>query len=201
MNRMEFEVIRSRRRTLCVEIRQGRVLVRAPLRASAAEISRFLQEKRPWIEQHLARSRAQEEAKQNVPPLTDLEVRLLAREAKALIPSRVAYFARVIGVTYGRITIRCQHSRWGSCSSKGNLNFNCLLMLAPRDVLDSVIVHELCHRKYMNHSAAFYAEVLRILPDYRAQDQWLKKNGPLLMARLRSTAPPPGGSQSASDGE
>ena len=181
---MGIEVIRSRRKTLSVEIREGRLLVRAPLRVSNAEISRFLQEKQAWIDKHLAGSRAQLEAKKDIPLLTEEELRALAWAAKRLIPDRVAYFARLLGVTYGRITIRCQHSRWGSCSSKGNLNFNCLLMLAPRDVLDSVIVHELCHRKHMNHSAAFYEEVLRVLPEYKAQDKWLKKNGPLLMARL-----------------
>ena len=181
---MEIEVIRSRRKTLSVEIREGRVLVRAPLRVSNAEIARFLREKQGWIDKHLAGVRAQEEAKKDIPLLTEEELRALVREAKRLIPDRVAYFARLLGVSYGRITIRCQHTRWGSCSSRGNLNFNCLLMLAPRDVLDSVIVHELCHRKHMNHSAAFYEEVLRVLPDYKTQDRWLKKNGPLLMARL-----------------
>ena len=181
---MQAEVIRSRRKTLCVEIRNGQVIVRAPLRVSAAEISRFLEEKRPWIEKHLARAAAQKEAAKDLPPLTEKELRSLAEQAKALFPDRVAYFARLMGVTYGRITIRCQRTRWGSCSSKGNLNFNCLLMLVPRDVADSVIVHELCHRKYMNHSAAFYDEVLRVLPDYRTRDRWLKKNGPALMARL-----------------
>ena len=130
------------------------------------------------------RYRNKKEAAKDLPPLTEEDIRSLAEQAKALFPDRVAYFARLMGVTYGRITIRCQRTRWGSCSSKGNLNFNCLLMLVPRDVIDSVIVHELCHRKYMNHSAAFYAEVLRILPDYRARDRWLKKNGPALMARL-----------------
>ena len=182
---MEVQVIRSRRKTLCVEIRQGQVIVRAPLRIPDAEISRFLREKQPWIEKHLARAKALETAAKEVSLLTGAEIRSLAEEAKSLIPDRVRYFARLMGVTFGRITIRCQRTRWGSCSSKGNLNFNCLLMLCPREVLDSVIVHELCHRKYMNHSAAFYAEVLRVLPDYRTQDQWLKKNGPLLMARLR----------------
>ena len=151
------EIIRSRRKTLCIEIRQEQVLVRAPLRVSNAEITRFLQEKQSWIESHLAKARAREEAKQHVPLLTDAEIRLLAHEAKALIPDRVAYYARRLNVAYGRITIRCQ---------------------------DSVIVHELCHRKHMNHSAAFYDEVLRILPDYRTWDKWLKKNGPMLMARL-----------------
>ena len=181
---MEYTVVRSRRKTLCVEIRQGQVTVRAPLRVSGAEISRFLQEKQPWIEKHLARAKALEQEKKEVSLLTEGEICILAEEAKALIPDRVMYFARLMGVTYGRITIRCQRTRWGSCSSKGNLNFNCLLMLCPREVLDSVIVHELCHLKYMNHSASFYAEVLRILPDYRVQDRWLKKNGPVLMARL-----------------
>ncbi len=179
-----MEIIRSRRRTLCVEIRQGQVVVRAPLKTSDAEIHRFLQEKQHWIDAHLARALAQKDAVKDLPPLTENEIRSLSRQAKMLLPQRTAYFARIMGVSYGRITIRCQRTRWGSCSSKGNLNFNCLLMLMPREVIDSVIVHELCHRKFMNHSAAFYREVLRVFPDYYAQDKWLKTNGPLLMARL-----------------
>ena len=181
---MSVEIIRSRRKTLCAEIRQGRLIVRAPLRVSDQEIRRFLQEKQPWIQEHLAKAQAREEAKKYIPVLTEDEIQYLAQQAKIMLPQRVAYYARLLGVTYGRITIRCQRTRWGSCSSKGNLNFNCLLLLAPRDVIDSVIVHELCHRKHMNHSDAFYAEVLHVFPDYRAQNEWLKKNGPLLMARL-----------------
>ena len=95
------EIIRSRRKTLCIEIRQEQVLVRAPLRVSNAEITRFLQEKQSWIESHLAKARAREEAKQHVPLLTDAEIRLLAHEAKALIPDRVAYYARRLNVAYG----------------------------------------------------------------------------------------------------
>ena len=181
---MQVEVIRSGRKTLCVEIRGGRLVLRAPFRATDGEINRFLEEKRHWIETHLARSQASEEAKRSIPPLTEAEIRLLAKQAAAVIPQRVAYYARLVGVTYGRISIRRQKSRWGSCSSKGNLNFNCLLMLAPPEVLDSVVVHELCHRKHMNHSPAFYAEVLRVFPDYRVYNRWLKDNGSLLMARL-----------------
>ena len=184
---MEIEIIRSRRKTLCVEIRGSRVLLRAPQRATRAEIQRFLAEKQPWIEKHLACSLVREEEKKRMPPLTETEIRTLALQAKTLIPDRTAYFARRLGVTFGRITIRCQRTRWGSCSSKGNLNFNCLLMLAPREVLDSVIVHELCHRKHMNHSAAFYAEVLRVFPDYRKWNRWLKENGPLLLGRVNRT--------------
>ena len=87
----------------------------------------------------------------------------------------------MLGVTYGRITIRNQRSKWGSCSSKGNLNFNCLLMLTPPEVIDS----ELCHRKEMNHSERFYAEVLRIFPDYYKWNKWLKENGGAIIARMR----------------
>ena len=109
--------------------------------------------------------------------MTREKVIALAEEALEVIQTRVEYFARVIGVTYGKITIRNQKTRWGSCSSKGNLNFNCLLMLAPPEVLDYVVVHELCHRKQMNHSKAFWSEVEKVLPDYKEARKWLKEEG------------------------
>ena len=118
-----------------------------------------------------------------VPKFTHEELRELADQALTVIPDRVSYFANLIGVTYGRITIRNQKTRWGSCSSKGNLNFNCLLMLTPSEVLDYVIVHELCHRKEMNHSKAFWTEVEKVIPDYREHVKWLKEEGSLLIQR------------------
>ena len=116
--------------------------------------------------------------------LTREDIHILAKEALRVIPERVAYYAPKVGVTYRRITIRNQRSRWGSCSGKKNLNFNCLLMLAPPEVLDSVVVHELCHRKYMNHSAAFYEEVRRVYPEYDQWNRWLKKNGNTILRRM-----------------
>ena len=113
------------------------------------------------------------------------DIRKLADQASVVIPKRVEYFAEKIPVTYGRITIRNQKTRWGSCSGKGNLNFNCLLMLAPPEVLDYVVVHELCHRKEMNHSERFWREVENILPDYRERKKWLKENGGRLIARMQ----------------
>ena len=181
---MEFDVIRSQRKTISAEIRQERLIIRAPMRATAGEIQHFIQQHRRWIDTHLAKARARQEAKAGIASLTPEQIRALADRAAQVIPQRVAYFAPLVGVTYGRITIRHQRSRWGSCSSKGNLNFNCLLMLAPPSVLDSVVVHELCHRKEMNHSDRFYAAVLRVLPDYWAQDRWLKENGDRLMAMM-----------------
>lgn len=120
-----------------------------------------------------------------VKPITQEETETLAQEALEDLPARVKYYAPLVGVTYGRITIRNQRTRWGSCSSKGNLNFNCLLMLCPPKIRDYVVVHELCHRREMNHSARFWAEVEKILPDYKEKQKWLKENGGRLIGRLK----------------
>lgn len=87
------------------------------------------------------------------------------------------YFAPLVGVTYNRIFIKEQKTRWGSCSSLGNLNFNWKLILLNEELLDYVVVHELAHRKQMNHSPAFWAEVERILPDWRERRRWLREKG------------------------
>ena len=104
--------------------------------------------------------------------------------AKQCFPGLVARYAPVVDVDYGTVTIRAQRTRWGSCSAQGNLNFNCLLMLTPDHVMEYVVVHELCHRKEMNHSARFWAEVERVLPDYRESRRWLKEHGGGLICRL-----------------
>ena len=98
-------------------------------------------------------------------------------KAKSYIPARVSYYARQMKVSYGKITIRDQKTRWGSRSSSGTLSFNWRLMLAPKEVLDYVVVHELAHIKQMNHSKAFWAEVEKITPDYKIYREWLKVHG------------------------
>ena len=180
-----MRIIRSGRKTISIEIRpDGDVWVRAPRRASKASIDLFVSRHEDWIRRHRARVLARAEAASEAQVFTEEELVELAERAKAVIPWRVSHYAPLIGVTYGRITIRNQRTRWGSCSAKGNLNFNCLLMLAPPEVLDSVVVHELCHRKEMNHSPRFYAEVLRVFPEYRRWHGWLKENGGALLRRL-----------------
>lgn len=180
----QVRIIRSRRRTLSLEVRGDlTVVVRAPLGLPDREVKRFLGEKAGWLEKHLARAAQRRQAA--LSKLTGEEIRALAEGAAEVIPRRVAHFAPAVGVTWGKITIRSQVSRWGSCSAKGNLSFNCLLMLCPPQVLDYVVVHELCHRKHMDHSAAFWREVERVMPEWESSRVWLREQGGALIARLR----------------
>ena len=177
---MDYKLIRSHRKTVSVRVTpEGEVEVRAPWLYARYKIEAFLRQKEPWIQAQLRRR----SAAARVQPLTAQEHQALAETAKKWFSEKTACYAPLVGVTYGRITIRTQHTRWGSCSAKGNLNFNCLLMLAPEAVRDYVVVHELCHRKEMNHSKAFWAHVERVLPDYRIPRKWLKDNGAALMAK------------------
>ena len=181
----QIEVIRSRRKTLSLEVRaDGRILMRAPLRCSEREMRRFAEEKRDWIEQKLREAQQRREEHPPLPKLTAEELSALRKRGKRVFAERVACYAPQVGVEYGRISVRSQRSKWGSCSSKGNLNFNCLLLLAPAEVLDYVVVHELCHRLEMNHSPRFWAHVENVFPAYESARRYLKENGAALMARL-----------------
>lgn len=182
---MEIEIIRSNRRTISIEVTaDARVVCRAPRRLSKRQIDQFIADRAEWIDEHLSIMQTRIECRPQITPYTHEEIEALADKALQVIPDKVSYFADIIGVTYGRITIRNQKTRWGSCSSKGNLNFNCLLMEMPEDVIDYVIVHELCHRKEMNHSARFWNEVGRVIPDYKRRRQYLKTEGANLMLKL-----------------
>ncbi len=179
---MEYKLIRSRRKTLGLEISKGEVIVRAPLRCPLREIERFVESREGWIRPRLAASISQTEAAA-ASHLSAEEIASLKQEARAFFAGRCEYFAALLGVEYALVTVRCQKTRWGSCSRKGGLSFNCLLMLAPREVADSVVVHELCHLRHFDHSPAFYADVLSIMPDYREREAWLKKEGRTLLLR------------------
>lgn len=179
------QLIRSGRKTIGVKVNQkGAVTAHAPYLAKEADILAFLSQHADQIEQYVQRSRVAARQAEDAGRFSAAELEHMAQQAVQVIPQRVAYYARLLGVTYGRITIRNQKSRWGSCSSKGNLNFNCLLMAAPAEVLDSVVAHELCHRKHMDHSKAFYAELYKLFPDYDRCSRWLKEQGVLLMRRM-----------------
>lgn len=180
---MDYRIKRSNRKTICIELTADGILVRAPFKASREEIDAFLRKHRRWIETHQQKQAEALASAREEGALSYEDIRALAEQALEYIPARVDHYAPLIGVHPGRITIRNQRTRWGSCSAKGNLNFNCLLMLAPPEVIDSVVVHELCHLKEMNHSQRFYDEVLRVFPEYHKWHRWLKEHGSAIMKR------------------
>ena len=184
MEDLQVNIIYSKRKTIALEIGANGLVVRAPIGVSRREINTFIQEKQSWIEKHYKRIRERKAVLEDQKPFTREEIQALAQKAVKVIPGKVEKYAKIVGVDYGRIRIRNQKTRWGSCSGKGNLNFNCLLMLFPDEVIDYVVVHELCHRKHMNHSAQFYKEVERVLPGYRKCQKWLKENGGLYIGRM-----------------
>ena len=177
---MQYRIIRSDRKTVALQIKAGEVTVRAPRAMRDDEIAAFVARHADWIRKKLATSHA----KPSGPRITEEGIDLLTERARAIIPPRVAYYASLVGVDYNRVTIRHQKTKWGSCSGKKNLNFNCLLLLTPTEVMDSVIIHELCHLKHMNHSKEFYNEVLRVCPNYKVYNRWLKQNGAGIIRRM-----------------
>lgn len=188
MERLEYEVIRSTRKTIAIQVGlDGAVTVRAPKDCSKAVIEDFVGKHKGWIAQKKiemeGKSRAREERRKTLPEWTQEDYRKCRTAAGQMLQERAAFFAGIMGVDYGRITVRDQRTRWGSCSAKGNLNFNWRLILAPQEVLDYVVVHELAHRREMNHSHRFWSLVKMVLPDYERRRRWLKENGEALMER------------------
>ena len=156
-----YTIIHSARRTLGLEVRDGKVTVRVPDRLPEREAERFVAKHTDWIIKKLSedKQRQQQKSAYRIPAPQELTQSQIEQ----------------MNVTYGRITIRNQQTRWGSCSSKGNLNFNYRLFFLPEELRDYVIVHELAHRRQMNHSKLFWAEVEKVLPDYKVRRQALKR--------------------------
>ena len=168
-----YQWICSRRKTIAIQIdREGQVIVRTPYGITKRQVEEFLDEKKDWLLQ--TRQRVEKRKTEQIPISEEVRREGIER-AKRIFPERTAYFAKRMGVDYGRITIREQKTRWGSCSSKGNLNFNWKLVLLDPELLDYVVVHELAHRREMNHSKNFWKIVEAELPDYRERRRRLKE--------------------------
>jgi hypothetical protein len=149
----------------------------APRSMSRVEVERVLRDKRAWIE---------EQRRRQVPRLgleglaiSEAAARILARE---LVSALAEEEARRLGVAYRRIRIGGQRTLWGSCSPRGTLSFNWRLVLAPAEVLDYVVVHELCHLRYLDHSRRFWGLVESRRPHWREPRDWLREHGPELLA-------------------
>lgn len=180
------EVRRSKRKSAAIKITADmQIVVFVPLYVSDNEIEKMVISKSKWIDEHMLKVQSTIDERSKLEKITFEQIKELADQAVEYIPKRVKYYAEKENFVYNKITIKDLVSRWGSCSTKGNLNFNCLLMLTPDYVIDYVVVHELCHLREMNHSEKFWAEVEKIMPDYQRAELWLKQNGGNLISRMR----------------
>lgn len=182
----EIKLIRSGRKSISVEVtRDCEVIVRAPYRMPKMDIEKFLADRTEWISKHLSEMRERMENSISSTPFSEEVLNEMKKSMQLKAYKRVEYFSRIMGLEYGRITVRPMVSRWGSCTSEKNLCFNTLLDLVPEYILDYVVVHELCHTVEMNHSRAFWGLVSRQIPDYAERRKWLRDNGSSIIARLK----------------
>ena len=170
---MDFEVIYSARRTVSISVkRDGRVIVRSPYGVSRKRLFEIVAERADWIEKHKLRF-ATEAA--GVEVLTDAQIKELKAKARVVLTEKTRQFSEIMGLKYNRITITGAKTRYGSCSSHGNISYSYLLMQKDERAIDYVVVHELSHLVHMNHSKEFYALIEKYLPDYKIRKGLLKK--------------------------
>lgn len=176
-NSILVTIKRSNRKTFGLEVKPtGEVLARVPMYVSDRDIKKFIDSHKKWIIEKCSLVKAREKHKSvtTFPPYDEFS-RKERDEIKEKITQRVQYYSLKMDVTYNRVSVRNQKTRWGSCSSKGNLNFNYRLFYLPEELLDYVVVHELAHRRHMNHSKDFWQEVEMYFPDYKACRKQLKE--------------------------
>ncbi len=172
---MKYEIKYSKRKTLSLCIKNAELIVKAPLGTSKRIIDEIVNSKIEWINKGIEK---QQKEAEKINSLTDDQILELRCLAKRVIPQKVLMYSKIMGLNFGRITITGAKTRFGSCSSKGNLSFSYHLMLYPEEAIDYVVVHELAHLKEMNHSKKFYEIVEFVLPDYKKRRKLLKNEKP-----------------------
>ena len=177
LGEIRISVIRSTRKSLSLEVRDANtVLARIPTRVSDRELKAFVENHRSWILEKTAVMAEREENRKSTPaPPPELLSKTDRMKIQLKIGKRVRHYCETMGVTVGYVTVKSQKTRWGSCSAKGNVNFNYQLAFLPEELLDYVVIHELAHRRHMDHSRAFWAEVEKYCPDYRERKAALKE--------------------------
>ncbi len=168
---MEYTLIYSDRKTLSISVKGGILTVRAPRRTPRNIIDLFIKKHSEWIEKHLETEKERCAKFNNI---TEEDIKRLKRDGKKYLKEKTEYFSNIMGLKYGRITITSAKTRFGSCSSRGNISYSYRLMLYPEAAREYVVVHELAHLIEMNHSKRFYAIIERVLPDYKERRRMLK---------------------------
>ena len=168
---MDVEVVFSKRKTLSLSVKGGKVILKAPFGTPERILNSMLNRHRDWIGKQLVIQKSREKAEEK---LTDDKIRELKLSAEAYFKDKTKEYADLMGLKYSNIKITSARHRFGSCSSKGNICFSYMLMLYPEEAREYVIVHELSHLVHMNHSSEFYNTVARVLPDWKDRRNLLK---------------------------
>ena len=168
---MEYEIIYSKRKTVSISVNKNGVIIKAPIGTDKKTIEALLKKHSNWIEKHIVLQKKKESLTSG---LTEDDIKDLKKKAKVYLKEKTDYYAEIMGLKYGRITITSAQKRFGSCSSEGNISYSYRLMLYPEAAREYVVVHELAHLKEMNHSSKFYAIIARVLPDYKIRKRLLK---------------------------
>jgi predicted metal-dependent hydrolase len=173
----QVQILYSKRRSIVLQVKNGQVFLKAPLLTPIKFLEGLVTKKQHWINEKIEVSKKVQEYKESKKSISQETAALYKKEFGAYLEEKVNFYAQQIGVTFNKISIRKTVSRWGSCTSKGNLSFSIFLWDTPNHVIDYVIVHELCHRKHMNHSKDFWNLVGANYPEYKLAEKWLKING------------------------
>ena len=182
---IKYFITYSRRRSISMKFRKdGNLSIAAPYGVSEKYIKEFIDSRRNWIIKNYNAIKKNLLYVEQNGYYSDLDIKDMKKKSKDIITSRVLYYAKKGNFSFNRITYKVMKTQWGSCSGKRNLNFNCVLSLMPLSIIDSVVVHELCHLRHMDHSKEFYKEVYALCPTYNECHKWLKINGPRYLARI-----------------
>ena len=168
---MEYEIKYSKRKTIALCIKDGKIVVKAPFFAPKRKTDELVYSHREWIAKSIEKQRIKNERFEGI---TEEQIKELKRCARIILTHKTQHYANIMGLKFGRITITSAKTRFGSCSGEGNISYSYRLMLYPEEAIDYVVVHELSHLVHMNHSAEFYKLVESILPDYKKRRKLLK---------------------------
>ena len=168
---MEYKVVYSKRKTISISIENCTPIIKAPVGTDDDTLRKIVLKHSSWIDKHI---KLQEKKRSMFKDLTDEDIKLLKKAAKKYFIEKTEYFAKIMGIDYGRITITSAQKRFGSCSSRGNISYSYRLMLYQEAAREYVIVHELAHRREMNHSKRFYDIIAKTMPDYKNRKRLLK---------------------------
>jgi len=172
---MVFVRHRWARRYILRLLDDGRLRVTLPRWGSKREAQAFVERSEPWIAKQLSKRAA-------LPPVVRRDEPALRRRAAKELPVELLALAAAHEISVTRVSIRNQRSRWGACSARGSITLNWRLILVPPFVREYVMIHELMHRRELNHSRRFWRHVAAACPEFDEARVWLLKNGPTLFA-------------------